>query len=118
MRLLLDEQLSNDIAAGLRDRGHDVVAVKDQPAWMGMTDDEIMELARRERRGVVTNNVRDYRPLAARSVLGGEGHFGMVFMPGGYRRTRADIGRIVRALEAVLEAHPADDALANRELWI
>jgi len=48
-------------------------------------------VARAERRAVVTNNLRDYRPLHSDAITpGGPGHFGMVFMPGGYRRTKAD----------------------------
>jgi hypothetical protein len=31
----------------------------------------------------------------------------MIFMPGRYRRTRADIGRIIAGLEAILTSYPA-----------
>jgi hypothetical protein len=49
---------------------------------------------------------------------GGAGHFGMIFMPGSYRRTRADTGKIVAALEAVLSQYPGDNDLANGEAWL
>jgi hypothetical protein len=56
---------------------------------------------RTERRAIVTNNLRDYRPLHAEAITpGGPGHFGMVCMPGSYRRTKADTGRIISALKA------------------
>ena len=31
---------------------------------------------------------------------GGPGHFGMIFMPGNFKRTKSDAGRIIAALEA------------------
>jgi hypothetical protein len=72
-----------------------------------------------EHRAVVTNNLRDYRPLHHEAIVpGGPGHFGMIFMPGGYRRTRADTGRIVAALEAQLALYPGERDLANGEAWL
>lgn len=61
----------------------------------------------------------DFRPLHhAAIVSGGQGHFGMVFMPGSYRRTTADIGRTVAALEEKLDQFPAESHLANGETWL
>ncbi len=42
----------------------------------------------------------------------------MVFVPGGYRRTKADIGRIVTALERKLAEFPGDEDLAGGEIWL
>jgi hypothetical protein len=42
----------------------------------------------------------------------------MIFMPGGYRRTRADTGRIVAALGAKLALYPGERDLANGEAWL
>jgi hypothetical protein len=68
---------------------------------------------------VVTDNLVDFRPLHHEAIAaGGPGHFGMVFMPGNYRRTKADIGRIVIALAAELDEHPDDDGLVNAETWL
>jgi hypothetical protein len=39
-------------------------------------------------------------------------------MPGTYRRTLADVGRIVDALEAKLKQFPSDRDLANSETWL
>jgi hypothetical protein len=119
VKLLLDEMLAPTIARELRDRGHDVEAVSGHPDREALSDREIMGLARREQRAVVTNNLRDYRPLHHEAVVpGGPGHFGMIFIPGDYRRTKADTGRIIAALEVKLAEYPGDLNLANGETWL
>ncbi len=42
----------------------------------------------------------------------------MVFMAGNYRRTEADTGRFVTALEAKLAEVPGERDLANGETWL
>lgn len=119
MRLLLDEMLSPAIARELRARGHDVQAVAEHPDRAALSDPEVMLLARTERRVIVTNNVRDFRPLHAEAVTpGGPGHFGMIFMSGNYKRSKNDIGRIIADLEAKLTLYPGDQDLANAEDWL
>ncbi|MCC6223251.1 MAG: DUF5615 family PIN-like protein [Thermoleophilia bacterium] len=116
MRLLLDEMISWRIAEQLRQRGHDVVAVKrDRPELERRSDQTVLEAATAERRAVVTNNVRDYRLAHARALACGEHHCGVIYtyddtLP----RRRATIPFWVATLEALLEASPADDALLDR----
>jgi predicted nuclease of predicted toxin-antitoxin system len=119
LKLLLDEMLSPIIAERLRARGHDFEAVKGNPLHEALSDGDVMRLARSEHRAVVTNNVVDFRPLHHDAITpGGPGHFGMVFMAGDYRRTRADVGRIVTALQAKLVEYPGEADLANGETWL
>jgi Domain of unknown function (DUF5615) len=119
VRLLLDEMLSPTIARELRDRGHDVQAIKEHPEWHALEDRQVIELARRERRSIVTDNLLDMRPLHYEAIApGGTGDYGMVFMPSSYRRTKADTGRIVTALEHKLAAYPGESDLANAEDWL
>ena len=119
MKLLLDEMFSPVIAQQLRERGHDVEAITGNPRYEAISDPEVMDLARAQGRAVVTNNLVDFRPLHHEAIApGGPGHFGMVFVPGGYRRTRADVGRIVEALEAKLAAFPGERDLAGGETWL
>ena len=107
------------IARELRARGHDVQAVAGHPEWEALSDAQVMTLARTERRVIVTNNVRDYRPLHVEAIVpGGQGHFGMIFMSGNYRRTKSDIGRIIADLEAKLTQYPHDEDLVNAEEWL
>jgi len=119
VRLLLDEMLSPVIARELQARGYDVQAVAAHPQRETLPDPEVLALARAEWRAVVTNNVRDFRPLHVEAVMpGGPGHYGMIFMSGNYRRTKSDIGRIIAALEVKLLQYPAGEALANAEEWL
>jgi hypothetical protein len=119
VKLLLDEMLSPAIARELRSRGHDVESVTGNPDREALSDPEVLALARAEHRAVVTKNLRDFRPLHHEAITpGGGGHFGMIFMPGSYRRTRADTGRIIAALEAILTHYPGEEDLASGEAWL
>jgi hypothetical protein len=119
LKLLLDEMLSPAIARALRARGHDVEAITEHLDWEGLGDAELVALARRERRAIVTTNLRDFRPLYAEFLApGSPGHSGFVFVPTIYRLTRADVGRVVSALEVQLADDPGEQDLANSETWI
>lgn len=119
MRLLLDEMLSRAIAQRLREKGHDVEAVNGNPEHQQLSDPEVLDLARSQGRAVVTNNLVDFRPLHNEAIApGGPGHHGIVFVPSNFRRTKADTGRIVAALEEKLEAFPGIRDLANAETWL
>jgi hypothetical protein len=119
VKLLLDEMLSPAIARELRGRGYDVQSVAGYPDRESMSDPDVLALARAERRAVVTNNVRDFRPLHHEAITpGAAGHFGMVFMPSSFRRTKADTGRIIAALEPILIQYPGERDLADAEAWL
>lgn len=119
MKLLLDEMLAPAIARELRARGHDVEAIAGHRDREALSDPDVMSLARAEHRAVVTNNLRDFRPLHYDAIApGGPGHYGMIFMPGGYRRTKHDAGRIIHALESKRGRYPGEDDLANGEDWL
>jgi predicted nuclease of predicted toxin-antitoxin system len=119
MKMLLDEMLAPAIARELQARRHDVEAVAGHPDREALSDPEVLAFAREEHRAVVTNNVRDFRPLHMDAIVpGGPGDFGMIFMPGAYRRTKSDTGRIIAALEAMLAKYPGGNDLANGEDWL
>jgi hypothetical protein len=119
LRLLLDEMLSPAIARELRSHGHDVEAIQEHPEWCSHDDRQVTDLARHERRALVTDNLVDMRPLHYEAITpGGPGDYGMIFIPGGRPRTRADTESIVAALEQKLTAHPAENDLANGEDWL
>lgn len=116
MRAILDEQLSPQIAALLRKAGHDVEAVADREDLVGRSDRLILEVASSEGRAVVTNNIKDFRPLAAEWLAQGRVHAGLILLPSARTRTRNGIAAITDAVENVLLAHP--DGLTGSERWI
>ena len=110
--------LSKRIAEGLRKRNIDAVAVTERDELVGLSDAEVLALAASERRALVTNNVVDFRRLHEMSARpGGEGHFGIVYIPSAQRRTRRDTGKIVKALEALAVGNPDDASLRDSEAW-
>ena len=118
MKLILDEMISRRVAAELRDRGHDVVAVKrDRPALEQQPDGMVLQGAAAEHRAVVTNNVRDFR-LAHEHVLArGDTHYGVIYtFDDTLPRNRASLDLWVSTLEQFLHAHEPDAALLNRTL--
>lgn len=116
MKALLDEQLSPQIAAELRSRGRDVIAVGERPDLIGRSDREILDVACTEGRAVITNNIKDFRPLAAERLARGSSHSGLILLPSKRTRTRAAVERLADAIEAVLVENPG--GLASSERWV
>ncbi|MGH2853708.1 MAG: DUF5615 family PIN-like protein [Solirubrobacteraceae bacterium] len=114
--MLLDEQLSGQIARLLRERGLDAQAVVERSDLLQAADREVMEAARREERAVVTNNIKDFRPLAADRIADGRGHAGLILLPARHSRARDTTGTLADAIEAVMRAHP--DGIPSTEHWI
>lgn len=119
MRLLLDEHVDKTVAARLRARGFDVVAVTEGKQLVGGSDRQVLERAVDDRRAVVTYNVRDLRVLTAERLLDEEHHFGVILLnehrfPQGKRY----VGALIEALATLLEQMPADDRLPDREIWL
>lgn len=116
MRELLDEQLSGAIATELRSRGLDVEAVCERPDLIRRSDEEVMAAATAAARAVVTNNIKDFRPIAARRLAEGSGHGGLVLLPARRSRTRAAARALADAIEAIMRADPG--GLADSERWV
>lgn len=116
MKALVDEQLSPQIAALLRQAGFDVVAVAEREDLVGSSDRVVLEVAATEERAVITNNVKDFRPLAAERLAQGRSHPGLILLPSKRTRTRAAVATLAGAIENVLHDHP--DGPASSERWI
>ena len=116
MKALIDEQLSPQIAVLLRQAGYDVVAVAERDDLVGRRDRIVLEVAATEERAVITNNVKDFRPLAAEQLAQGRTHAGLILLPSKRTRTRAAIATLAEAIEKVLHDNP--DGLAGAERWI
>jgi len=116
MRALLGEQLSPEIARELRRRGCDVDAVTERPDLVGASDEQLVELAGREDRAMITNNIRHFRPIAAQRLAQREGHAGLILLPSTRARNRAAIGPLVSAIQAIIDGNP--DGIHSSERWI
>ncbi|MCY3559675.1 MAG: DUF5615 family PIN-like protein [bacterium] len=79
MRLLLDEMHAPRVAARLRERGHDAVAVKERAELTGMSDEDLLRAATADQRAVVTENVKDFAPLHQHIAAAGQNHAGLIF---------------------------------------
>jgi hypothetical protein len=104
LRLLLDAHVSGRrIGAALRARGHDVLAVDEERELDGCPDEELMELASRQRRLLVTFDVADLPRLCREWLEAGKSHHGCAVVVGiRHHEFRA----IVRALEGTFETRP------------
>jgi hypothetical protein len=69
---------------------------------------------------LVTRDLADSRPLLAEVLRRGGKTYGLVCVPRRFSLNRAGIGRLVRALDAVLQAHPDPDAAIalGGEIWL
>ena len=119
MKLLLDELYSKQIAQRLRERGHDVVSVKERRELEGLSDGDLFALMPAEQRAIVTENWADYDRQMRRAIDEGTTHYGIVFtsrrqLP----RSRETIGLYVRVLDDFLRRHPAVDAPMNTSHWL
>ena len=114
MKLLLDEMYPSLIARELRARGHDVASVHEVPG-SGTSDERVLDHARSEGRALVTENVRDYRPLAEALLAADDSHAGLVFTTE-KRWPRSDSGALITALDQLLASTP--DQPVDAEIWL
>ena len=120
MKLLLDEHLSPEIARQLREHGHDVVAVGERTDLRGRPDRVHFASLPDEQRAIVTRDLGDFRPLLAEALRRGSSTYGLVCVPARFPLNRDGIGRLVAALDALLQAHPEVDAAVSLggEIWL
>ena len=52
----------------MRPLGHDVIAVADRPDLRSKSDEEIFAWASAEKRWLLTENVKDFRPIMLRAL--------------------------------------------------
>jgi len=100
MKLLLDEQISPQIAAVLRELGHDAVAVRERK-WRNTTERAIWEKAIEEERVVVTCDGEDLPSLYSLSWQAKIHHAGLIVISPRLMDTD-DVDGIVVALEGLL----------------
>lgn len=119
MRLLLDEMHHRDVAAALRERGHDAVGATERPDLIGKSDAVVLAAAVHEGRALVTENVRDFTGVHEGLLAEGGGHSGIVLTP--ERRFPRSAGShilvLTEALAAFLAAHGEALSETGSFLW-
>lgn len=119
MKLLLDEQFPPDIASRFRERDRDVIAVCERQDLISAEDEALLALSTAEKRALLTNNVRDFVPIATRWAGDGRTHYGLLLISDRtLRRSRNTIGAYVRAIDRLLREHPTEDALRDQIRWL
>lgn len=116
MRLFLDEQISPVVSGRLRERGFDVVSPHDL-GTRGLPDGLQFAWSAADGRVTITYNIADFRPLADQYLARGQDHSGLILVSE-RRIPQRDPGALLRALEAILTAYPADDALRNQIVFL
>jgi hypothetical protein len=121
VKLLLDEMYPAEVAVALREQhGHDATSVRERPDLRGRSDEDVFAAAQTDGRAVVTENVRDFRPIVREWEAEGRLHHGVVFttnrrFPRARPRT---VGRLVSALADLLARSADFDEPSNLEIWL
>jgi predicted nuclease of predicted toxin-antitoxin system len=104
VRLFLDAHVSGRrVAAALRKMGHDVRSADEERDLDGMPDEELLALAAREGRILVTFNVADFPDVVRRWAEAGQEHVGCAIVVG---IDHSEFGTIIRVIQRQLEARP------------
>lgn len=102
-RLLLDEMLSGEIARQLRAKGHDVVAVVEDPTLIGTPDEELLVHSTSSKRCLVTANVGDFAAINASWSSRQRDHAGLMYIVNrAFPSDRSFVGAIVTALDGAI----------------
>ncbi|HEX4964645.1 MAG TPA: DUF5615 family PIN-like protein [Thermoanaerobaculia bacterium] len=105
MRFLADENFDNRILAALRRRrpGLDVLRIQDT-GLIGAEDPQVLALAARENRIVLTHDVATMPDYAYERIEAGAAMPGVIEVP-----RQMPIGEAIEELSLILEASEADD---------
>jgi uncharacterized protein with PIN domain len=111
VKLLLDEMYLTAIAEQLRARGYDVLSVHDAAyrRLEGEPDARVFAAALADERVIVTEDISGFHRLRRTALAEGRQVPGLIFTTN-HRFPRSDpgtLGRLVRALAALLDADPS-----------
>jgi hypothetical protein len=116
LRLLLDAHVSGRaIGRGLRESGHDVLALDEHRELEGLDDPAVLELAALEERILVTFNVRDFPDILQQWAGERRSHAGCVIVVG---IAQNELGLILRLLTRELTARPDQAAWENQPVFL
>lgn len=114
MRLLLDANLSpRRVGSALEKRGHDVLSLASDATLGALDDPQVLELAAREDRIVVTRNSRDFAPLLREWAEADRHHAGCILI---WTLGHHEFGAIIKGIDRLLRERP--DAEQWRDLAV
>ncbi|HET7455315.1 MAG TPA: DUF5615 family PIN-like protein [Solirubrobacterales bacterium] len=114
MKLLLDEMYPGRLAQDLRERGVDAEGVDERPPLRGLSDEELLVVAAREGRALVSENVADFMRLYGEWGASDRRHAGIVIaLSSRFSRTSVGYEVLVDSLVELCSQRPADDGLAD-----
>lgn len=114
VRLCLDHHYPRALADRLTDLGYDVITAH-QRGWHTMSDEDLLAACAAEERALLTNNAKDFIPIATSWATQGRTHRGVILTDDArWPRTADTTGRFVVALTPLLRG----DDLTDRVHWL
>ena len=112
MRLFLDAHVSGgNVGDRLADSGHDVRALDSEREIEGIDDDELLELASRDERVLVTFNVADFPVILRERASADRPHAGVILV---YGIDHSEFGLVVRGIERWLALYAEQGDWSDR----
>ncbi len=107
MRLLLDAHVSGPrVGVLLQERGHDVLALDQEPELEGLADDDVLALATDEERILVTYNIRDFPEIVRDWMEAQRSHAGVILV---YSIDHSEFQTIAGGIQRWLDLYPEPD---------
>jgi hypothetical protein len=118
VRLVLDNHYAAVVAARLRNAGFEVSTAHELQS-SDFDDEQLLEHCAGSGHALLTSNAVDFVPIARMWQAQGLAHAGLVLTSDAtFPRHRAAVGALIGAIAALMSAHPADNALADRVIWL
>lgn len=116
MRLFLDAHISaRRVAEPLREHGHDVRAADEERDLDGLDDEQLLSIAAREERVLITFDVKDFPVIARRWAEAGREHAGCAIVVG---VDHGEFVTIIAAVERVLAQRPRQVDWVDHTLFV
>jgi len=99
MKFYLDEHFSPTIAVALRELGIDAISAED---WenKGLSDEEVLEFCANRGCHLITQDVKDFAPLAKEWIDAGRTFSTIIFVPKSYPSNKPKL--LIRAIESLI----------------
>lgn len=113
MKLLLDEMYPARLARALREQSIDAEGVDERSPLRGLADEELLVVAAREGRALVSENVADFMRLYGEWGASGRRHPGIVIALSSLLADPAGYEALVDALVELCEKHAGAEGLSD-----